>query len=61
VEDTVALFCYHNSFKKQQLFAKQIQLLDLFSFPRLVYTRSRQPAGPAEKPAASTTSHDRED
>jgi hypothetical protein len=36
-------------------------LVNLFSSSRFVYTRSRQQAGLAEKPAASTTSHDRED
>jgi hypothetical protein len=59
-EDTVGLFYYHNSFKIQRLFAKQIQLLNLFSLPRPAYTRSRQRAELAEKPAGSTTSQDRE-
>jgi hypothetical protein len=59
-EDTAALFYYHNSFRKQQLFAKQIELLNLLSAAHRAYTRFRQRAVLAEKPATPITSQDGE-
>jgi hypothetical protein len=59
-EDTAALFYYHNSLKKPHLFAKQIQLLNLLCTSHRAYTRFRQRAVLAEKPASPITSQDGE-
>jgi hypothetical protein len=59
-EDTAALFYYHNSLKKPHLFAKQIHLLNLLSTTHRAYTRFRQRAVRAEKPASPITSQDGE-